>query len=125
MRLLRMEEGFTLVELMVVVLIIGILVAIAVPVFNTAKASAQKRSCQSQMRSYEGAYQTYYADLGTSTTFAGITALGDLAPEYVKAVKPCPTKQEPYRFSYDYVPSLSGITVDCDDPDIAPAHNAR
>jgi type IV pilus assembly protein PilA len=54
-RLLRSQDGFTLVELMVVVLIIGILVSIAVPVFLNAADNARVRSCQANQRIIEGA----------------------------------------------------------------------
>lgn len=59
--MLKKESGFTLIELMVVVLIIAILVAIAVPVFSAARESAWRRTCQANLRTIDGAVQTYYA----------------------------------------------------------------
>jgi type IV pilus assembly protein PilA len=86
MRMFKKEEGFTLVELMVVVLIIGILVAVAIPVFNAASATARQRACQANLRTLDGAVEQWKAALATNDP-AGWTGLGDaetpLAP-YVK-----------------------------------------
>ncbi|MHB1477461.1 MAG: type II secretion system protein [Coriobacteriia bacterium] len=61
MRMFKKDEGFTLVELMVVVLIIGILVAIAIPVFNAAQDSARKSACQNNLRVLDGATEQWAA----------------------------------------------------------------
>jgi type IV pilus assembly protein PilA len=61
----RREDGFTLVELMVVVLIIAILIAIAIPTFLGARVRAQDRSAQSNLRNALTAAKVYYADADT------------------------------------------------------------
>jgi len=51
----RNQKGFTLVELMVVVVIIGILVAIAIPVFRGVQATANRRTVEANLRTLDGA----------------------------------------------------------------------
>lgn len=63
MRLSRQDEqGFTLVELMVVVLIIAILIAIAIPTFLGARTRAQDRAAQANLRNSLSAAKVFYAD---------------------------------------------------------------
>src|SRR5438094_2551026 len=58
----REERGFTLIELMVVVLIIAILIAIAIPTFLGARQRAQDRAAQSDLRNGLTAEKTVYTD---------------------------------------------------------------
>ena len=71
------EEGFTLIELMVVVLIIAILIAIAIPTFLGARNRAQDRGAQSNIRNAFTAEKTAYTDKSqfssdVTTTLPGI-----------------------------------------------------
>jgi type IV pilus assembly protein PilA len=58
----RDDEGFTLIELMVVVLIIAILLAIAIPTFLGARERANHRAAQSTLRNALAAEKVYFTD---------------------------------------------------------------
>ena len=67
------EEGFTLIELMVVVVNIGVLIAIAMPTFIGARNRAQNRAAQVNLRNTVVAARTAYTD---NVTFSGATTTG-------------------------------------------------
>ena len=79
------EEGFTLIELMVVVLIIAILIAIAIPTFLGARTRAQDRQAQSNLRNAFAAEKVVYTDNQSFTT--DIATLSGIEPSltYVAA----------------------------------------
>jgi type IV pilus assembly protein PilA len=62
LRLRRDEDGFSLVEIMVVIVIIAILLAIAIPTFFGARDKANNRSAQSNIRNGYTAERIYYAE---------------------------------------------------------------
>lgn len=73
------EEGFTLIELMVVVLIIAILIAIAIPTFLGARERAQDSAAKSDLRNALAAAKVYYTDTEDYSAF-DMAALTDIEP---------------------------------------------
>ncbi|HAX81101.1 MAG TPA: prepilin-type cleavage/methylation domain-containing protein [Actinobacteria bacterium] len=72
---LKRDEGFTLIELMVVVMIIAVLIAIAIPSFLGFRKSAQDRAAQSEVRNVLLSEKAFWLDNGDYTQVAAdITA---------------------------------------------------
>lgn len=59
MRKLMSKKGFTLVELMIVIVIMGILVAVAIPVYGAVTKNAEKKTCISNMRDMKSTAATW------------------------------------------------------------------
>lgn len=78
---MKSQKGFTLIELMVVISIIGILAAIVVPKFSSATDSATKAKIQADLRTLDSAISMYYAKNGSYPT-----TIGALKPNFLAEV---------------------------------------
>jgi prepilin-type N-terminal cleavage/methylation domain-containing protein len=85
--MLKTKRGFTLVEIMIVVAIIGLLAAIAIPNFIKARETAEKNACIANLKQIQGAVQVWAIDNQKAGTDTSTT--GDLVPNYIKAWPKC------------------------------------
>jgi hypothetical protein len=72
-------------------------VAIAIPIYNKTQENAQKRACQSNLRTLDGAAAQYHAAEGHYPNNAS-----DLVPNYIKVMPTCPGAANATAGAYNY-----------------------
>ncbi|WP_028991949.1 competence type IV pilus major pilin ComGC [Thermoanaerobacter thermocopriae] len=87
------ERGFTLIELIVVIAILGILAAIAVPRVTTSLSNAKTNADEANIKILQNAVERYYVEKGTYPS-----ELNDLVPDYIDKI---PTPQQGGTFELD------------------------
>ena len=121
------NQAFTLVELMIVVMIIGVLAAIAIPAYHTARQSSQENACISNLRVLNDAKQQHALQEGKKT--GDNVAMTDLVtqvattPLYLDSEPICPIEQDNPPDNYTSDLGLIGAVPVCKDFD-EDTHNA-
>ncbi len=95
------SKGFTLVEIMIVVVIIGILATMAYPAFLKVKVHSQASRVANDFRAFSGLFETYTLDNGTYPADASPGAIPSGMEDYIKSESW--SAQAPIGGQYDWV----------------------
>jgi len=106
MNRIHSKKGFTLVEIMIVVVIIGLLAAMAIPAFQKVRQSSQDKAVLNNARQLSAAADQYFLENGVSTV-ASANLVG--SDRYVKAVNTVASETYPTNFTQGVTITISGI----------------
>ncbi len=102
----RSTKGFTLVEIMIVVVIIGLLAAMAIPAFQKVRQSSQDKAVLNNARQLSAAADQYFLENGVSTVVSS-NLVGPTA--YVKAINTVAGETYPAGYSQGETITIGNI----------------
>ena len=78
MRLLKNQRGFTLIEMLIVMLIITVLIAIAIPNVTKQSSAVDEKGCKAFVQMVQGQVESYRMDLKVVPTLTDLVSQGYL-----------------------------------------------
>ncbi len=108
MRKMMNKKGFSLVELMIVVVIMGILIAVAIPLYSAITDNANNKTCANNIKVIKNTCSNYYASSDPQTAMPDLDTLAGMME--AEEIPQCPVGDADYAI---YVEADGRATVIC------------
>lgn len=106
---IKQNRGFSLIEIMIVILIVGIIVSIMLPNIKRAYYRSKLAACQSNLRNIATLLQIYIGENGKYPD-----KLTDLSPDYIRTLPTCPqAEKNSYTDGYQAASNPDNFTIQC------------